>query len=66
MLISHTWTEVSIEGEDEDGNYKSGYQIVFGESTELLLISLKNLGVSQSELETQHSVKAGDIWAELV
>ena len=47
-LESLIWTEVSIEGEDEDGNYRSGYQIQNGNwKLTHLHYTLKNLGRKQ-------------------
>lgn len=66
MLISHTWTEISIERTDEDGNYKSGSQITNG------IWRVNRLGTYVSKKpwsksirigNTTLSVKEGDIWA---
>lgn len=66
-LIHHTWTEVSIEGEDEDGNYKGGYQITNGiwrVNRTATYASKKPWSKSIRIGNTTLSVQAGDIWAE--
>jgi hypothetical protein len=66
-LIHHTWTELSIDGEDEDGNYKSGYQITNGIwncNSTAYYISEKPWNKEIRIGNTTLSVQAGDIWAE--
>ena len=67
MLISHTWTEVSIERTDEDGNYKSGSQITNGIwrcNRTATYVSKKPWSKSIRIGNTTLSVQAGDIWAQ--
>ena len=65
-LESLIWTEVSIEGEDEDGNFRSGYQIQNGNwrvNSLAHYMSEEPWTKTMRIGNTTYSVQRGDIYA---
>ena len=67
FLRSHVWTEMSIEGEDEDGNYRRGWHItngIFRVNRIATWVSKEPWSILVRVGNTTLSVAEGDIYAE--